>query len=187
MAAAAVGGAVVVGADVNRDGIPDALQQGRQSLPPPATIEKEKVAYCAALQKQLAKQSDATNAEADIQKKMIAQTAQTQLAQYALQIDEQLKMSMMEVDRAAQMQLAGLQEAAITQQTSVEERAALAAMEYKKKAAIEQMSIKSYQAQKSYYDQEMALAAQYQQVMKKGYQAGVVTSPVPTMPMGAGI
>merc|ERR1719316_593210 len=99
-----------------------------------------------------------------------------------LQIDEQLKMQCMEVDREAQMTLAGLQEAAITQKTALEEKAAIAVMEFQKKRAIETMAAKSYAEQKKYYEQEMQLAAQYQAVMKKGYQAGVATSPVPTMP-----
>merc|ERR1712072_826669 len=83
------------------------------------------------------------------------------------------KMQCLQVDQEAQTMLNGLQEAAITQKTAREEAAAIAVADYNKKKALEEMSVKSYQLQKQWYDQEAKLSAEYQAVMKKGAKSVV--------------
>jgi len=144
-----------------------------QGLVPPQKVEAERLAYEKALNAQLDKQIKAVLAEAEIKKQMLEQTAKTQLAEADLQINEKLKMDALRVDQEAQTMLNGLKEAAITQQTTREEAAAIAVAEYSKKKALEDMSVKSYQLQKNWYDQETKLQAEYQAAMKKGAALGI--------------
>lgn len=153
-----------------------------QGLVPPEKVEAERLGYEKALAAQLEKQSNATLEEAKIKKAMLEQTAKTQLAQYQLQIEENFKMACLQVDQEAQTMLNGLKEAAITQQTAREEIAAIAVADYNKKKALEEMSIKSYQLQKSWYEHEMKLTAEYQKVMKAGSKS-VITPGMPQMPV----
>lgn len=162
--------------------VPVSLTEG---LPKPEMMEKQKAQYEVALKGQLDKQSKAVIEEAEIQKKMMQATAKQQLEQYKLQVEEQVAMAMMQIDQQAQNTCAGLKEAAITQQTAMEEKAALAIMEYKKTFAIQEMAKKSAALQQGYYEQEMKLAKDYEQAMKKGWAAGVVTPAIPTAPVPA--
>lgn len=152
-------------------------------LPDPAKIDAEKVAYEKALDAQLKKQADGVLAEAELKKKMMDQTAKMQLAQYQLQIEEQLKMNSMQIDAEAQTMIRGLEEAAIMQKTNMQERAAISVADYVKKKAIEDCSKKSYDLQKQFYEAEMKMTAQYQQVRQAGAKA-VVTQGAPGVPMG---
>jgi len=154
-----------------------------QGMTEPAKLDAERVAYEKALAAQLKKQSDATMQEASIKKQMLEQTAKKNLAEYQLQIEEQLKMSCLQVDQEAQNMINGLKEAAITQQTAREENAAIAVADYNKKKALEDMAVKSYQLQKTWYDNEMRLTAEYQKVMKAGSQS-VITPSLPVAPVG---
>jgi hypothetical protein len=142
-------------------------------LPEPATLEAEKVAYGKALDAQLAKQVNAINEEAKIKRAMVDQQAKTQLAQFQLQVEEQLKMSCLQVDQEAQTMCSALQEAAITQQTARDEQTAIQTADYLKKRSIEDMSVKSWELQKQWFDQETKMVAQYEQVRKAGSKAVV--------------
>jgi len=148
-----------------------------QGMTEPAVLEKEKVAYGQALEKQLKKQSDAVLEEASIKKKMLEQQAQTQRAQFELQIEEQLKMSCLQVDQEANQQCIGLREAAITQQTSVEEQCAIKVADFTKKKCLEDFSVKSWELQKQWFEKETAFTQQYQAVMQKGSKAVVTQMP----------
>merc|ERR1719199_1108267 len=161
-----------------------ALQKLTEGMTEPAKLEAERVAYEKALGAQLKKQTDATLQEAEIKKKMMEQTAKTQLAQYQLQVEEQLKMACLQVDQEAQTLINGLKEAAITQQTAREEQAAIAAAGYVKAKALEEFSAKSYQLQKTWFDKETQLTAEYQKVMKAGSKS-IVTSATPQVPVAA--
>jgi len=162
---------------------PQSLTAG---LVPPAKVEAERLGYEKALQTQLDKQIAATLEEAKIKKAMLEQTAKTQSMQYQLQIDENYKMACLQVDQEKQNLINGLREAAITQQTAREETAAIAVADYNKKKALEDMSAKSYQLQKTWYDNEMKLTAEYQKVMKAGSKS-VITPSMPVAPIGATI
>jgi len=153
-------------------------------LVPPAKVEAERLGYEKALQTQLDKQVKAAEEEAVIKKAMLEQTAKTQMAQYQLQIDENYKMACLQVDQEAQNMINGLKEAAITQQTAREETAAIAVADYNKKKALEDMAAKSYQLQKTWYDNEMRLTAEYQKVMKAGSKS-VITPSMPVAPVPA--
>jgi len=139
-----------------------------EGMTEPAKLDAERVAYEKALAAQLKKQSDATLQEASIKKQMLEQTAKKNLAEYQLQIEEQLKMSCLQVDQEAQNMINGLKEAAITQQTAREEQAAIAAAGYIKAKALEDFSFKSYSLQKTWFDKETQLNAEYQKVMQAG-------------------
>jgi len=147
----------------------------------PDKLDAERVAYEKALAAQLKKQSDAALAEASIKKQMMEQTAKKQLAEYQLQIDEQVKMACLQIDQEAQNLINGLKEAAITQQTAREEQAAIAAASYIKAKALEDFSTKSYNLQKTWFDKETQLNAEYQKVMKAGANS-VNTSALPQVP-----
>jgi hypothetical protein len=162
---------------------PQSLTAG---LTPPAKVEAERLGYEKALQTQLDKQIKAAEEEASIKKAMLKQTADTQMAQYQLQIDENYKMACLQVDQEAQNMINGLKEAAIQQQTAREEVAAIAVADYNKKKALEDMANKSYQLQKTWYDNEMKLTAEYQKVMKAGSKS-VITPSMPVAPIGATI
>jgi len=179
MAAPAVVEEVVAGFPPFAAPAPMSLTAG---LVPPEKVEAERLGYEKALAAQLEKQSNATLEEAKIKKAMLEQTAKTQLAQYQLQIEENFKMACLQVDQEAQNMLMGLKEAAITQQTAREEIAAIAVADYNKKKALEEMSIKSYQLQKTWYDNEMKLTAEYQKVMKAGSKS-VITPSMPVAPV----
>jgi hypothetical protein len=158
---------------------PQSLTAG---LVPPAKVEAERLGYEKALATQLDKQVNATLEEAKIKKAMLKQTADTQMAQYQLQIDENYKMACLQVDQEKQNLINGLREAAITQQTAREETAAIAVADYNKKKALEDMAAKSYQLQKTWYDNEMRLTAEYQKVMKAGSKS-VITPSMPVAPV----
>lgn len=144
-------------------------------LAEPSKVEAEKVAYEKALAAQLEKQSKAIEEEAKIKKAMLEKTAQVQVEQFRLQVDDKFKMACLEVDRERDQVITGLKEAAILQQTGMEERAAVAIADYNKKKAIEDMGVKSYQLQKQWYDGEAQLMQQYQAVKQAGLQRGVLT------------
>merc|ERR1719456_677291 len=59
-----------------------------QGLVPPQTLETERVAYEKALAGQLDKQSQAVIAESKIKQDMLRRTADTQIQQYTLQVQE---------------------------------------------------------------------------------------------------
>jgi len=160
---------------------PQSLTAG---LVPPAKVEAERLGYEKALQTQLDKQINATLEEAKIKKAMLEQTAKTQSMQYQLQIDENYKMACLQVDQEKQNLINGLREAAIQQQTAREEVAAIAVADYNKKKALEDMAAKSYQLQKTWYDNEMKLTAEYQKVMKAGSKS-VITPSMPVAPVPA--
>jgi len=142
-------------------------------LTEPAKLEAEKVAYNKALEAQLKKQTDALLEEGKLKKQMVDQQAKMQLAQFQLQVEEQVKMSCLQVDQEAQNMSAALQEAAITQQTARDEQTAIQAADYIKKKAMEDMSLKSWELQKQWFDQEMKMVAQYEQVRRAGSKAVV--------------
>lgn len=133
----------------------------------PATLEQEKAAYGKALDAQLQKQSSAVLEEAAIKKKMVDQQAKTQLAQFQLQMEEQVKMSNLQLDQEAQQMCTALQEAAITQQTARDEQTAIQIADYLKKKAMEDYAEKAYGIQKTWFEQEQKMAANYQAVMMK--------------------
>lgn len=149
----------------------------------PATLQAEGVAYEKALAAQLAKQSQAVMDEAEIKKKMLKQTADAQIKQMELQLNEQLTMACLRVDQETANTVTGLKEAAIMQQTGQEERTAVAIADYNKKKAIEDMAVKSAQLQKQWYDGEAQLMAQYQSVMRAGSKS-VITPGAPQVPVG---
>jgi len=141
----------------------------------PAKLQAEREAYDKALNAQRDKQIDGVNQEAEIKKKMLQQTAETQIKQRELQLNEQVQMSSFQIEKEAQDMITGLNEAAIQQKTMLDERIAIATAEYNKKKAIEDMAMKSYQLQKSWYDGEAQLMAQYQAAKQAGLKAGVFT------------
>merc|ERR1719149_615687 len=157
------------------------------NVPPPVSLtagmqtaeklDAERVAYEKALAAQLKKQSDAALQEASIKKQMMEQTAKKQLAEYQLQIEEQVKMACLQIDQEAQNLINGLKEAAITQQTAREEQAAIAAAAYIKAKALEDFSTKSYNLQKTWFDKETQLNAEYQKVMQAGSRSVVTAQP----------
>lgn len=149
-----------------------------EGLVEPGKLEAEKGAYHQALAAQLKKQTDALMQEASIKKAMVDQQAKTQLAQFQLQVEEQLKMSCLGIDQEAQQMCAALQEAAITQQTMRDEQTAVQAADYMKKKAMEEMSVKSYETQKQWFEQEVKMVAQYEQVRKSGSKSVVTPNMV---------
>jgi len=149
-----------------------------EGLVEPGKLEAEKGAYHQALAAQLKKQTEALMQEASIKKAMVDQQAKTQLAQFQLQVEEQLKMSCLGIDQEAQQMCAALQEAAITQQTMRDEQTAVQAADYMKKKAMEEMSVKSYETQKQWFEQEAKMVAQYEQVRKSGSKSVVTPNMV---------
>jgi len=141
----------------------------------PARLEAERVAYEKALADQLNKQVTAVGEEANIKKQMLRQTADTQIKQMELQLDERLKMAALQVDKEASDVVNGLNEAAIQQKTAMDERVAIAVADFQKKKAMEDMALKSYQLQKQWYDGEAKLMAQYQAAKQAGLQRGILT------------
>lgn len=150
-------------------------------LPQPTQIEAEKKAYEKALQEQLRKQSDAVMEEAKIKQAMLTQQATAQKQQLTLQIDEKCAIDCLKVEQDALNMVNGLKEAAITQQTMQEERAAIAVADFNKKRAIEEMNLQSWNLQQKWYQNEMKLMGEYQQVMQKGSKA-VITPQSPVLP-----
>jgi len=150
-------------------------------LPQPPQIEAEKKAYEKALQEQLEKQSKAVMEEAKIKQAMLTQQATAQKQQLTLQIDEKLAIDCLRVEQEALNMVNGLKEAAITQQTMQEERAAIAVADFNKKRAIEEMSLQAWNIQQKWYQNEVKLMGEYQQVMQKGSKA-VVTPQSPMLP-----
>lgn len=150
-------------------------------LAQPTQIEAEKKAYEKALQEQLRKQSDAVMEEAKIKQAMLTQQATAQKQQLTLQIDEKCAIDCLKVEQDALNMVNGLKEAAITQQTMQEERAAIAVADFNKKRAIEEMNIQSWNLQQKWYQNEMKLMGEYQQVMQKGSKA-VITPQSPVLP-----
>lgn len=161
------------------------------NVPPPVSktagmqsaeqLDAERIAYEKALAAQLKKQSDAALQEASIKKQMMEQTAKKQLAEYQLQIEEQVKMACLQIDQEAQNLINGLKEAAITQQTAREEQGAIASASYMKAKAIEDFGMKSYNLQKTWFDKEAQLTAEYQKVMQTGSRS-VNTAALPQVP-----
>jgi len=150
--------------------MPVRLTQGLES---PRKLEAGKSGYNQALAAQLKKQTDALMQQAVVKKQMVDQQARTQMAQFQLQVEEQLKMACLGIDQEAQQMCGALQEAAITQQTLRDEQTAVQAADYMKRKAMEEMSVKSYEVQKQWYEQELKMVAQYEQVRKAGSRSVV--------------
>jgi len=139
-----------------------------EGLTTPQVLEQEKVAYGRALEAQLKKQMDAVFEEADIKKKMVQKQADTQIAQFRLQVEEKLKMDSLFIDQESQKTVAGLREAAITQQTQRDEQTAIQTADYIKKKLLEDFQVKSYGIQKQWFDEECKLNDQYRAIAKAG-------------------
>merc|ERR1719310_1405968 len=111
---------------------------------------------------------------------MLQQLAKTQIAQFTLQVEEQLKLQCIAIDQQTNGKTAALMEAAVQQRTMVDERSAIATMEYQKRKALEQCAQQSAAVQKKYYEEEVKMMREFQQVAEKGARAGV-PSVIPTV------
>lgn len=149
---------------------PGPLTEGMKG---PELLEKEKLAYHRALERQLAKESEAVTQEGELQKAMVEMQAKNQIAQFTLQVEEQLKLQCMQIDNGTANRTAALMEAAVTQRTMVDEKSAIATMEFQKKKAKEDMAQRNYLLQKQFHEAEVKMMAEFRQVAAAGQKVGV--------------
>jgi hypothetical protein len=135
-----------------------------QQLPDPATVQKQKEGYTAALDKQFADGANQVAAETKLRKDQLMAMAQQQKAQYQLQKEAELQAQNLLLDQQMNSQVMMLQEATMAQKAALEQQAAALTLEYNQKKAMEEMQAKQYAIQKQYYEAEVKLAQQYNTV-----------------------
>jgi len=135
-----------------------------QGIPDPATIKKQQDGYAKALEKQFQDGITAIGAEKELKKKMIAEQAAQQKAQYQLQVQSQLQGQNLLLDQQMNSQMMMLQESAMAQRSALEQQAAALTLEYQQKKCEEEMLQKQYEIQSQFYAAETKLAEQYQKV-----------------------
>merc|ERR1719162_1964285 len=147
------------------------------NIPDPATVEKQKQGYAAALDKQFTDGSAQIGAETKARKDQLMAVAQQHKGQYRIQKEAEMQAQNLLLDQQMNSQVMMLQEATMAQKAALEQQAAALALEYNQKKAQEEMMAKAYAIQKQYYDAEMQLANKYHQPMPG--QPGIHMVPVP--------
>merc|ERR1712166_80709 len=102
--------------------------------------------------------------EKDLKKKMLAEQAAQQKAQYQLQVQSLLQGQNLLLDQQMNSQLMMLQESAMAQRSVLEQQSAALTLEYQQKKCEEEMLQKQYEIQSQFYAAETKLAEQYQKV-----------------------
>jgi len=133
-------------------------------IPDPATVEKQKQGYAAALEKQFADGAAQIAQETKIRKDQLAAMAQQHKVQFKLQKEAEMQAQNLILDQQMNSQVMMVQEATMSQKAALEQQAAALTLEYNQKKAQEEMLAKQYQIQKQYYEAEVKLATQYNAV-----------------------
>jgi hypothetical protein len=154
-----------------------------KALPDPVAIDKQRNAYAKALDEELQRSIEAIQEKNAMEKKMLAQAAQQQKALYELQVDQALQGQTAALEEQRNMQLLGLQQDAMNQKIGLENQAAGLKLEYEQRKAQEEMMFRQYELQKSYFEAEQKMHAEFkgQGQAQAQPQQGQQTPAVPGM------
>lgn len=144
-------------------------------IPDPAQIEKQKVAYAAALDKQLNDAIATVQNETRIEKEMVAFKTQKDIALYETQIDEKLVEQMAMEDERAAITTCQLKKATVDKNLLLNNQAANLVMDYNMKVALDDIAAKKKAFEQAYVNQEVKLAQEFNATALK---AGAVPVPV---------
>jgi hypothetical protein len=152
-----------------------------KALPDPVAIDKQRNAYAKALDEELQRSIEAIQEKNAMEKKMLAQAAQQQKALYELQVDQALQGQTAALEEQRNMQLLGLQQDAMNQKIGLENQAAGLKLEYEQRKAQEEMMFRQYELQKSYFEAEQRMHAEFKGQQPQGQPQGQQTPAVPGM------
>lgn len=107
---------------------------------------------------------------------MLAQAANQQKALYELQVNQALQGQTAALEEQRNMQLLNLQQEAMNQKIGLENQAAGLKLEYEQRKSQEEMMFKQYELQKSYFEAERKMHAEF-----KGHMQGQLTPAMPGM------
>merc|ERR1719162_1750467 len=143
---------------------PPQPQKLTEGFPDPAAVEQQKAAYGKALEAQLKAQSDELSKRSQAEKQALLEQAAQSKAHFNLQIDTALQQQARALDEQTNAQMLALQEAAVQQKSTLEGQAAGLKLEFEQKKAQEDMMIRQYEIQKQYYEANVKLQTQMQQL-----------------------
>jgi hypothetical protein len=153
-------------------------QKLTEGFPDPASVEQQKAQYAASLEAQLKAQSEELTKQSDIEKKLLAEQAAAAKAHFNLQVDTALQQQARALDEQTNAAMLAVHEKAVQQKSALENQAAGLKMEFEQKKAQEGMLIRQYEIQKQYYEKQMQLESQRQQLAPRP-PMGVMPGPVP--------
>jgi len=132
-----------------------------EGIPTPEQIAQQKNGYSAALDKQLKEAIETVQKETDIEKKMIAFTAEKNIALYNLQVDERLTEALGLTDEQATFSALELKKAKVERGLQLNQQANGLVLDYQMKAVQTELAQKQYAFQQEYVKAENTLAQQY--------------------------
>jgi hypothetical protein len=148
-------------------------------IPDPAQIEKQKVAYAAALDKQLNDAIATVQNETRIEKEMVAFKTQKDIALFETQVDEKLVEQLAAEDERAAFATCQLKKATVERNIALNNQASNLVMDYNMKVALAEIAAKKKAFEQQYVRQEVKLAQDFNQAAMK---AGAVPMPMYAAP-----
>jgi hypothetical protein len=140
--------------------VPMKLTEG---IPDPQSIEAQKKAYSAALDKQLKEAADTVAKETAIEKQMVEFKIKKDIAMHDLAVDEQLTEQLALVDEQATQAQCQLKKALVDRNVQLNSQASSLVADYKMKAMMDDLNRKKVEFEKAYVSNEMVMAQQYGQ------------------------
>jgi len=149
---------------------PEPPKRLTDGFPDPSAVEQQKAAYAKSLENQLKTQSEEVAKRSQAEKDALLKQAAQSKAAFNLQIETALQQQARALDEQTNAQMLALQEAAVQQKSTLEGQAAGLKLEFEQKKAQEDMMIRQYEIQKQYYEAQVKLQSQMQQVMPEAGQ-----------------
>jgi hypothetical protein len=148
-------------------------------IPDPAQIEKQKVAYATALDKQLNDAIATVQNETRIEKEMVAFRTQKDIALFETQVDEKLVEQLAAEDERAAFATCQLKKATVERNIALNNQASNLVMDYNMKVALAEIAAKKKAFEQQYVKQEVKLAQDFNQAAMRG---GAVPMPMYAAP-----
>jgi len=148
-----------------------------EGIPTPDQIAKQKAGYAAALDKQLKEAIETVRKETEIEKQMVAFTAEKNIALHAMQVDEQLTEAVALTDEQSIFALLELNKAKVERGLQLNNQANGLVMDYQMKAVQTELAQKQYAFQQEYMKAENVLAQQYNNEVAKAHTGTTYSTP----------
>lgn len=152
-----------------------------QGIPDPAQIEKQKLAYAAALDKQLQDAMATVQNETRIEKEMVAFKTQKDIALFETQVDEKLVEQLAAEDERAAFANSQLKKALVDRNIQLNAQAASLVMDYNMKMAMDDIAKKKAEFERNFITAENKLAQDYM----KAAMAPMYAAPAAAVPKAA--
>lgn len=151
---------------------PQSLTAG---IPDPTQIDRQKVAYAAALDKQLNDAIVTVQNETKIEKEMVAFKTQKEIALFEAQVDEKLVEMLAAADESAAVRTCQLKKASVERNIMLNNQASTLVMDYRLKTTLDDIARKKAAFEQTYAMQGMKLSQEFTQAAMR---AGTVSAPM---------